>query len=554
MFFSASATLALILSIPVEGFVSPQNKNFESVGIRQQGHGISVGGACNIAALSRNMRTERKMRSKSSILHLSSVGADEFIAASTNNKNSPVATEDVLSSSMSLATTATVSSTPSPEDTVIELEESVPQSFTPFQQTIRALPFVTTAAYLYDPKPLDDLVENIWSVIYDWDVAQYALFEAEVAVFGFFLWIVMFSSLHLFLGEERTKASRFDGELPHKPFEWAMPENYHLWFNPVAAYLGSIWLYLQIHIKPPMPEIAPSFGVLAIETLFGIWLYDLCFMPIHYLMHNWKLGSVRRVHGYHHRSGTTLNALETVQHSYIDGFLQVFVNIMVQKVSPFGGAKHVMSRLLHNLSVTYLLSEAHSGYRDLPWMSHLACGPDVCAPRALFDADKDLGPDRQPKIHHAGQKISKVIVGKGQERKIVVAMRAVLVVQTVFLFRRRRHGSKESLLMGRILVKGVLHPSLPAFKNGQQWCGWILQCSPIHTMGVVGNASMIQNAAVVPCQIGQFWMPFQMQFGEFVACDRHHGALEWPMLWIAVQLLPKGIGNGTRVIESNRLM
>ena len=59
-----------------------------------------------------------------------------------------------------------------------------------------------------------------------------------------------------------------------------------------------------------------------------------------------------------------------MQHSYLDGFLQVAVNILVQQISPFGGAKHVLSRLLHNLTVTYLLTEAHSGYRDLPFMSH----------------------------------------------------------------------------------------------------------------------------------------------------------------------------------------
>ena len=60
MFFSTSATLALILSIPVEGFVSPQNKNFASVGIMQQGHGICVGGAGNIATLPRSTQTEGK--------------------------------------------------------------------------------------------------------------------------------------------------------------------------------------------------------------------------------------------------------------------------------------------------------------------------------------------------------------------------------------------------------------------------------------------------------------------------------------------------------------
>lgn len=369
---SKIAIALTILSAPVEGFVTPNSVSPAVVG--KDAHQIIVGSADAISSIS-GVSTPLSRR-KNNVLHLSSVNADDFIAASPTRK-SPTTTsvdrgEDEASSVTTSLPTTLTPPTPSSfsEDTSITAEIETAPSFTPFQQTIRALPFVTTAAYLYDPKPLDDLVANIWSVIYDWDVAQYALFEAEVAVFGFFLWIILFSSMHLFLGEEKTKASRFDGEMPHKPFEWAMPENYHLWFNPTASYLGSIWLYLQIHEKPPLPEIAPSFGVLAVETMFGIWLYDLCFMPIHYLMHNWKVGRVRRVHGYHHRSGNTLNALETVQHSYIDGFLQVFVNIMVQKVTPFGGAKHVMSRLMHNLSVTYLLSEAHSGYRDLPWMSH----------------------------------------------------------------------------------------------------------------------------------------------------------------------------------------
>ncbi|VEU36795.1 unnamed protein product [Pseudo-nitzschia multistriata] len=323
-------------------------------------------------------------------LFLSSVGADEFLVKtptrsgsidvpardSTTTATNDRGNEDAPVTEFSSATTAAMSpaslSMDDESTTILDAEKATStREFTPFQQVVRALPIVTTAAYLYDPKPLDDLVTNIYSAIYNWDLAQVPLFEAEVAVFGFFSSIIFFSSLHLLLGEEKTKASRFDGELPHKPFEWAEPQNFHLWFNPTASYLGSIWFYLTfLHEKPPMPEVAPTFGVLAVETLFGVFLYDLCFMPIHYLMHNLKIGQVRRVHGYHHRSGNTLNALETVQHSYIDGFLQVFVNIMVQKISPFGGPKHVMSRLLHNLVVTYLLSEAHSGYRDLPWMTH----------------------------------------------------------------------------------------------------------------------------------------------------------------------------------------
>jgi len=40
----------------------------------------------------------------------------------------------------------------------------------------------------------------------------------------------------------------------------------------------------------------------------------------------------------------------------------------VQNISPWG-YKDPLSRALHNLMVTYLLTEAHSGY-DLPFMSH----------------------------------------------------------------------------------------------------------------------------------------------------------------------------------------
>ena len=243
----------------------------------------------------------------------------------------------------------------------------------PYQMAARATVALTAISYAINPEPLDGLTASLWSAIYNWGPANAPLFEAEVASFAFFAWIAAFSGLHLVLGRQRTMESRFDGQMPTKPFEWAVPENFHLWFNPLGSYLGSIWMYHQfLHEKPPLPELAPTFGAFAIELLFGVFLYDLCFFPIHWLMHKSSWGQMRKVHGYHHRvSSHTLNSLETVQHSYIDGFLQVFVNILVQQITPFGGIgeKHVMSRLAHNVLVTYLLSEAHSGY-DLPWMSH----------------------------------------------------------------------------------------------------------------------------------------------------------------------------------------
>ena len=249
--------------------------------------------------------------------------------------------------------------------------EGPPTPSSPLRDAVRAAPLAIGAAYWAAPAPFDAATSAAWGALSAWEPAQQPLFEAEVASLGFIAWIAGFSGLHLALGPERTRRARFDSELPHDPFSWTRRENWWQWANPLFSYMGSIWLYHQLHAKPPLPVEAPSFGVLSAELLLGIFLYDLLFFPIHLAMHRSKLGRACRIHGVHHGArGHTLNALETVQHSYADGFLQVAVNIVVQQISPFAGfgGKHPFSRVLHNLAVTYLLSEAHSGY-DLPWMT-----------------------------------------------------------------------------------------------------------------------------------------------------------------------------------------
>ena len=247
-----------------------------------------------------------------------------------------------------------------------------PRDFTPFQQFARAAPLVTLAAYAINPEPLDAGVQNLWSWILSWDITHTRLFEAHVAVGSFFFSIAFFSILHLVLDEETVKKFRLDGQMPKEnPLAWATKEEFHLWFNPVVSYLASIWLYQQIfHTYNPPPLLAPTFGALVCEVAFGVFLYDLCFAPIHLFMHKGPLKQIRWVHGYHHRhKNGALNSVETVQHSYIDGTLQVMTNIFVQHISPFGGPKHALSRIIHNILVTYMLSESHSGY-NFSWMSH----------------------------------------------------------------------------------------------------------------------------------------------------------------------------------------
>jgi hypothetical protein len=51
---------------------------------------------------------------------------------------------------------------------------------------------------------------------------------------------------------------------------------------------------------------------------------------------------------------------DTLRHSLVDGSLQVLVNIMVQRQLPWGTVKSRLARALHNVLVTWLLTESHS--------------------------------------------------------------------------------------------------------------------------------------------------------------------------------------------------
>ena len=125
--------------------------------------------------------------------------------------------------------------------------------------------------------------------------------------------------------------------------------------------------------KPPLDSLPPpTYWRLVSEVALGVFLYDLLFYPFHASFHKLRVGPWRRHHTRHHqwagKERVAHNAVETVQNSYLDAGIQVSINILVQNISPWG-YKDPLSRALHNLMVTYLLTEAHSGY-DLPFMSH----------------------------------------------------------------------------------------------------------------------------------------------------------------------------------------
>ena len=227
---------------------------------------------------------------------------------------------------------------------------------------------------------MDRALASTWSAFESqaW-LTHTPLFEAHVAVFAFVAWIAFFESIHLWL--PNAAEWRLDGKAPINTLACFDPRHdFHKSVVPAVTYLGSIWLGQQVGLftylygpKPTFVE-APTLMQFAVEVSLGVFLYDLLFYPFHRAFHTGPISAWRRLHGRHHRYGGeeehAHNACETVQNSYLDAGIQVFINIFVQNVSPWGFAhKHPLSRVAHNLIVTYLLTESHSGY-DLPFQSH----------------------------------------------------------------------------------------------------------------------------------------------------------------------------------------
>ena len=229
------------------------------------------------------------------------------------------------------------------------------------------------------PAVTNNAVGAVWPRVQPLALTRHPMFEACWSVTVFLLTIIFFESLHLW--RPGVLRHRLDGRPPARPLRF-LRDHWHKAAVPAFTYLLSIWGWHKLHLgrllfgTPPGGFVmgAPSFVRVAVELTLGVWLYDLLFYPFHLAFHRLRLPAWRRLHSRHHRwaagegDGAAHNAVETVQNTYVDAGVQVFINICVQQVS-FWGRKHPLSRFLHNFMVPYLLTEAHSGY-DLPFMSH----------------------------------------------------------------------------------------------------------------------------------------------------------------------------------------
>eukprot|EP00747_Dinoflagellata_sp_TGD_P035684 gnl/TRDRNA2_/TRDRNA2_138017_c0_seq2.p1 gnl/TRDRNA2_/TRDRNA2_138017_c0~~gnl/TRDRNA2_/TRDRNA2_138017_c0_seq2.p1 ORF type:complete len:258 (-),score=18.95 gnl/TRDRNA2_/TRDRNA2_138017_c0_seq2:147-920(-) len=211
------------------------------------------------------------------------------------------------------------------------------------------------------------------------------MIEAIVAAVSFFMWIFWFRSLDSIGWVQRFRIV----ERPPRPVG-TFVQDFYAAMASIRALTSKqrrvlrVWASLPVYIltiallhmfcSPKQVEAEPpSFLRLIAELALGIWAYDFVFYWIHLLMHRWpRLPHGHMVH--HELSGEMpgarfLEADSVVNHSLADGALQVAVNILVQNLPLCGRPKHKLSRFLHNILVTYLLTEAHSGL-DLPWSTH----------------------------------------------------------------------------------------------------------------------------------------------------------------------------------------
>ena len=115
---------------------------------------------------------------------------------------------------------------------------------------------------------------------------------------------------------------------------------------------------------------------LAAEVAAGLISYDFLFFFVHLLMHHSARFGSWTNHAQHHKFTHDESSYRTVNHSLVDGTMQVLVNILVQRHTPWGAPKTKLARLLHNVLIIELLVESHSSSRHPRIARRLFTGVD----------------------------------------------------------------------------------------------------------------------------------------------------------------------------------
>jgi hypothetical protein len=136
------------------------------------------------------------------------------------------------------------------------------------------------------------------------------------------------------------------------------------------------------NMRDGIPSSLEELLYLGLEVVVGIVAYDAIFFVLHWAMH--EVPALRWIHARHHQtsnvsavkaSGSSssnekhstkqapvvlLECNDVLRHSLLDGLLQVSVNILVQRTTPWGRTKSRCARMLHNIIAVWMLTESHT--------------------------------------------------------------------------------------------------------------------------------------------------------------------------------------------------
>jgi cholesterol 25-hydroxylase len=186
-------------------------------------------------------------------------------------------------------------------------------------------------------------------------------FEPLLSTASFAVWVHIFSLIdrcwkgsRQFLVDDRQRdlSGHSQGSALLSGIAYLLPLLLHDYLNPRRAHI------LLTHAE------APTTVTLLGTVLLTIVLYDLAFYPIHWYLHNGPQ-VIRDLHNRHHDTNRTLISTDVLRHGLIDGTAQVVVNVIVLNIT----RAHPLARALHDIVLTFLLTEAHSGF-DFPWSLH----------------------------------------------------------------------------------------------------------------------------------------------------------------------------------------
>lgn len=229
-----------------------------------------------------------------------------------------------------------------PEDFVV-LDEESPQWASMFRRT-----FVVWT----QPSTIIASIEESSSWFRSWWL------EPLVATLSFAVWI-HFYSYH----ERRQGLSRVNHFL-----DWALDFRWGDIYASLVGYWIGVYAFIMLrdswnnkqNLEHGIPTSLSELSNLVAEVVVGVVFYDALFFCVHMAMH--EIPCLKHIHfRHHHVVDHKLEASDVLRHSILDGSLQVLCNILVQERNVWNGShKTLLARLLHNVVVTWMLTESHA--------------------------------------------------------------------------------------------------------------------------------------------------------------------------------------------------